>query len=71
VIRVVCSDPTVSAVRARITYRDSDNEEQHAVMLSDLIVGPDGNGLGGFVTLIPQANITAVELSELREGAKY
>jgi hypothetical protein len=65
VMNIQCSDSSVTAVRVRLTYRD-DNGERQISLLADLV-----DGRGGIVTGIPQDQITAAALTELRDGASF
>ena len=65
-IFIKCSDPTVTAARVRISYRDESGE--HTVsLLADF-----ASGYGGVTLPIRQDQITeAPRFTELRDGATY
>jgi hypothetical protein len=65
VVWVQCSDPTISGVRLKLTYRDDSGEHQVS-LLSDLV-----NGRGGFVTTVLPAKIVSAQFVELRETGSY
>ena len=65
-IFIKCSDPSVTAARVRVSYRDGSGD--HTVsLLADF-----ANGYGGITLPIPQEQITDTpRFVELREGATY
>lgn len=65
-IFVKCSDPTVSAVRVRLTYRDASGSHVFS-QVADL-----ANGFGGVTISVPQEQITTSPvITELRDGASF
>jgi hypothetical protein len=64
-IFIKCSDTTVSAVRVRVTYRDSSGD--HSVTR----IADFADGYGGITLTIPLDQITAATFTELKDGSTY
>ena len=64
-IFVKCSDPTVTAVRIRVSYHDASGAHT-TIFLSELV-----SGYGGATMPLPLDQIDEVRFTELRDGASY
>jgi len=66
IIWLGCSDPTITAARAAVSYTDQSGNPQQAVLLSSFT-----NGNGILVTTISQYQITDIKLTALHDGQTY
>ena len=60
-----CSDPAITAVRARIQYHD-DNGDHESMVLANFV-----KGRGIIVTQIPEKQITGMPMTALLDGDTY
>jgi hypothetical protein len=62
---IKCTDPAVTAVRVRLSYRDSTGDH-FFVQIADF-----ASGFGGVTLSVTPEQITSAVFTELRDGATY